>query len=205
MAHLGHHWWTVSLALLSCQVWFFTSKHLPLQSSTESKRARASIWHLFTLRFHCLGGSKCWVSTMSSSVVVLVVCFFVVYYLWCEIGRCLCAARHQGCWVQVEFTLILWSNWLVWEVFAIARWQEIQHVFFHTPVEVYHGYFPCSPRETHLFGRGGSQKMAKTQGQMTWALNAGHAWIYIYIPLECHRNIIQKVKHQREQHWALFM
>ena len=32
--------------LLSCQVWFFTSKHLPLQSSTESKRARASIWHL---------------------------------------------------------------------------------------------------------------------------------------------------------------
>lgn len=76
----GHHWWTVRsfLELLSCQVWFFTSKPLPLQSSTENKRARASIWHLPLLSVEWLW----WTQVLSVKDVKQCLCWWLFLFLF---------------------------------------------------------------------------------------------------------------------------
>lgn len=153
---LGHHEWTISLDtfFFSCQVWFFTSKHLPLQSSTESKRARASIWHLsdrlLVEAFTLLGWKQ------SVNGVKQCLC----YYLRIEIGQCLCAARHQACWVQVEFTLCFMAK--LFEKCSSSLDDRRSNMFFFILQWRFTGYFPCSSRETHLFGGGFAENCENT-------------------------------------------
>lgn len=74
----------------------------------------------------------------------------------------------------------------IWKVFVIARRQEIQHVFFF----ILQWRFTMATflvlQEKRICLAGGSQKIAKTQDQLTRALNAGHTRTWIWIPLECH-------------------